>query len=112
MEWNMKKGEVYHIELGTDELPELKNLDDNYEAYMSWEFLPSGLPFIQDVRCKFGFEIASVSLFVDEWTCKCEENPEDVIVRYLDDAIETLVRRGVLADAIEMHQKELEEEFE
>lgn len=110
MELNIKRGEVYHVEMPTDSLLELKELDkEDFAAYISWHFMPSGLPGLNDANAFFGFEIGSKMYFLDGWTIKGSEAYVDVIQHYMTDAVEVLRRRGVLANAIEEHRKELEE---
>ena len=110
MELNMKSGEVNHVEIPTDSLSELKEFDkEDFAAYISWHFLPSGLPGLNDANAYFGFEIGSKMYFLDGWTVRDSEDSADVIQRYMTDAVEVLRQRGVLAAAIEEHRKELEE---
>ena len=113
MELELKNGKVYRVEMPTSALPELSGFDsEDFASYIMWIFLPSGIPGINDVTAMFGFDInCKQNFFIDEWTARENEDPQTVIERYINAAVEVLRLRGILQEAIIEHQKELAEDI-
>lgn len=108
MELVYKIGELYHVALNKELIPEIDDCDEeDFAAYISFEFMES-LPGFVDMDCYFGFELSSRKYYIDGWSMKDSDDRVEAIQHYLKEALVTLRKRNVLDVAISDHAIELE----